>query len=91
VSRSLLKHIYAEFPPKLKDHSIGDLKPDKLKSTLTKVSDERRLIMSLFGWIGSTRRWHAGAVSALLQPGGALPCSDASHFYEANPIMRVVI
>ena len=39
VGRSLFKHIYAEHPPKLKDHKMGDLKPDKLKVTLTKVSE----------------------------------------------------
>lgn len=38
VSRTLLKHIYSKHPPKLEAHSIGKLKPDKLKVTLTKVS-----------------------------------------------------
>lgn len=44
IARSLLNHIYAEHPPKLKAHTIGTLKPGKLKVTLTKVSEGRKKV-----------------------------------------------
>lgn len=95
VSRTLLKHIYAEYPPKLEAHSIGKLKPDKLKTTLTKASGEERTVLENDVARGSeaTRYLRAGAVSPLFQPEKGLFFffSGVYDLPEVTPIMGVVI